>query len=270
MAEGLLKDKAQKKGLDITVSSAGLAAFSGDCVSENAVRVMNEIGIDIAGHRARAVSPYELSECDYVICMSSSHKAVLSRYIDEEKIVVPQGGISDPYGGDENVYRRCRDELSKFADSFLEKLCDIKIEPMNSESIPAVAGIEKECFSVPWSENALKEELSNENAHFFTASLSKEIIGYIGLHIICDEGYIANVAVKKAHRRKGIGNKLVSKAIDICKEHDCSFITLEVRKSNRSAISLYEKLGFEVCGERKDFYSSPTENALIMTKYFTR
>ena len=66
----------------------------------------------------------------------------------------------------------------------------------------------------------------------------------------------------------GFGQKLVENAISVCTDKECAFITLEVRVSNLAAISLYESCGFEKIGERKNFYTSPTENALIMTKYF--
>ena len=88
------------------------------------------------------------------------------------------------------------------------------------------------------------------------------------MHIVLDECYIANVAVKSTHRKKGYGQLLIENALTVAEDNSCAFITLEVRISNSPAISLYEKCGFEKVGERKNFYSCPTENALIMTKYF--
>lgn len=142
------------------------------------------------------------------------------------------------------------------------------IKKMTHEDIPFVALIEKECFSSPWSEEGLSAELSNASAEFYVLISEGEICAYMGMHIVLDECYIANVAVKADCRRKGYGLRLVENALKIAREKSCSFITLEVRVSNKSAISLYEKCGFEALGERKNFYSSPTENALIMTKYF--
>ncbi len=140
----------------------------------------------------------------------------------------------------------------------------ITIESFKKEHVKAVAEIEKACFSSPWSENALSEELTNENAHFLTAFFNGEIAGYLGLHIICGEGYITNIAVLPDYRRHGIAKALITEAF----KNDLTFITLEVRKSNLPAISLYKSLGFDEVGERKSFYSNPEENAILMTKHF--
>ena len=142
----------------------------------------------------------------------------------------------------------------------------IIIRPMTSEDTKAVSDLEKECFSNPWSQNAIEAELSNSNAHYFDAVKETDVSGYIGCHIILDECYIANVAVSEKLRRQGIGRLLTDKILTYAKDKNCAFVSLEVRKSNISAISLYEKQGFEFVGERKNFYSDPTENAYIMTK----
>ena len=142
----------------------------------------------------------------------------------------------------------------------------IKICPMNSSHIDGVEIIEKECFSAPWTREGIESELSNETASFFVAEYMGEVAGYLGTHIVLDECYIANVAVYPHCRRRGIGERLVRYCTDVAEKEHCLFITLEVRKSNLGAIALYEKNGFAVVGERKDFYSHPKENGLIMTK----
>lgn len=147
----------------------------------------------------------------------------------------------------------------------MEKLV---IRKMTKEDIPFVAAVEAECFSLPWSRQALEAELSNEKAYFQVAFLSEKPAAYMGMHIVLDECYITNVAVSEDFRRRGLGEALVRNALSVAEKKNCCFITLEVRKSNEKAIALYEKCGFENMGERKDFYSSPTENAIIMTRYF--
>ncbi|MBR5825714.1 MAG: ribosomal protein S18-alanine N-acetyltransferase [Clostridia bacterium] len=137
---------------------------------------------------------------------------------------------------------------------------------MAKKHIPGIALLEKECFSEPWSEDGLTSELTNSQARFFVCEEEVEVLGYMGMHIVLDECYIANVAVYPHHRRKGIGEALVKYCSDIAEKENCCFITLEVRKSNLGAIALYEKNGFLTVGERKDFYSHPKENGLIMTK----
>lgn len=142
----------------------------------------------------------------------------------------------------------------------------MNILPMEKKHIAKVAELEKECFSEPWSEEGLSAELTKEEAHFFVYENDGSLAGYMGMHIILDECYVTNVAVFHSFRRKGIGEALVKHCIRKSADENCSFISLEVRVSNTAAISLYEKLGFLAVGERKNFYSHPQENGLIMTK----
>ena len=144
---------------------------------------------------------------------------------------------------------------------------NFEIVEMKAEHIPDIARLETVCFSSPWSEKSLSEELENENSHFLVA-VSDKVLGYIGVQEICGEAYITNVAVFREHRTCGIGRALLKSAYCGAKERNCEFITLEVRESNSAAIALYESEGFEKAGIRKNFYSDPTENGIIYTKYF--
>ncbi|MDO4380339.1 MAG: ribosomal protein S18-alanine N-acetyltransferase [Clostridia bacterium] len=145
---------------------------------------------------------------------------------------------------------------------------DFTVVKMTLDDVSAVAELEKECFSAPWSEASLSESLLNGNSVFLCAKEGKKTVGYIGTSVVFDEAYVSDIAVSKSERRKGVGEKLLVECEKICREKNCSFLSLEVRKSNFAAIALYEKCGFVLVGERKNFYSEPRENALIMTKYF--
>ncbi len=142
-----------------------------------------------------------------------------------------------------------------------------KILPFSPENAKAVEMLENECFSSPWSAEAILDSY-NFNTVFFVATKNGNVVGYIGVQNIISEGYITNVAVSKKHRGNGVGALLVKKALEHCQEQNFEFLSLEVRASNTPAISLYTKLGFETVGERKNFYQNPTENAYIMTYYF--
>lgn len=139
---------------------------------------------------------------------------------------------------------------------------------MTSGHLDDVYIIETECFSHPWSKQSLEEELNNETSLFLVAKEENEVIGYIGMSIVIDEGYIFNVAVRESYRNKGVATALINELVTYGKKNNFSFITLEVRESNLPAISLYSKFGFIKAGERKDYYSNPKENAILMTKYF--
>lgn len=138
---------------------------------------------------------------------------------------------------------------------------------MTSGQLDDVYIIETECFSHPWSKQSLEEELNNETSLFLVAKEENEVIGYIGMSIVIDEGYIFNVAVREKYRNKGVATALINELITYGKKNNFSFITLEVRESNLPAISLYSKFGFIKAGERKDYYSNPKENAILLTKY---
>ena len=138
---------------------------------------------------------------------------------------------------------------------------------MTSVNLDDVYIIETECFSHPWSKQSLEEELNNETSLFLVAKEENEVIGYIGMSIVIDEGYIFNVAVREKYRNKGVATALINELVTYGKKNNFSFITLEVRESNLPAISLYSKFGFIKAGERKDYYSNPKENAILLTKY---
>ena len=136
------------------------------------------------------------------------------------------------------------------------------------DNLQDILKIEESVFAHPWSLDSLKNLLEDEKSVTFIAVDNNTICGYCGLNTILDEGYITNVAVLESYRRQGIGKLLVNALIDFANEKNLAFLTLEVRKSNTPAINLYKNNGFEEVGERKNYYTSPFENALLMTKYF--
>lgn len=144
----------------------------------------------------------------------------------------------------------------------------ISIEPFSAEFIDAAVKIEQECFGDAWSREMLEAELSNPAARFFAALVDGEAAGYAGMHCVCGECYIANVGVLKAYRRLGVASKLLAALEECALSENAEFITLEVRESNSAAISLYTRLGYTEAGLRKNYYTSPVEAAVLMTKYF--
>ena len=144
----------------------------------------------------------------------------------------------------------------------------IELVPMQKRHIADIAEIERLCFSHPRSENSLFEELGNDTAVYYCALCDNKIAGYGGMNTVLDEAYISNIAVAPKFRRLGVASKIIDELIKHCIEGDFAFITLEVRPSNKAAISLYEKFGFKRVGQRKNFYTAPTENADLMTLFF--
>jgi ribosomal-protein-alanine N-acetyltransferase len=144
----------------------------------------------------------------------------------------------------------------------------IQVVTMAEEYISALAQLERECFSDPWSEKALAEELSNPNAVFRVALIDGEVAGYVGMLHVLDEGDICNVAVFDRFRRKGVASELIQHLVDYGVENQLSFITLEVRESNIGAQKFYDTMGCETIGVRKNFYDNPKEHAILMNKTF--
>ena len=147
---------------------------------------------------------------------------------------------------------------------------NIKIVPMNADHLESLERLERICFSRPWSRKMLAEELENQCAAFLVAedAVTGDVLGYAGLLVAADEGYITNVAVFPEYRRRGVAAQLLSVFENFARGNRLAFLTLEVRPSNTAAIALYESLGFRQAGRRKNYYDLPKEDALILTKTY--
>lgn len=151
----------------------------------------------------------------------------------------------------------------------MEQRKQVRIVPMSADHLDEITALEKVCFSAPWSRNMLAEELDNACSAFLAAlDENGHVVGYAGLQVVLDEGYIANIAVRPEERQKGVASQLLQVFIDFARGNRLSFLTLEVRPSNTAAIVLYGHHGFRTAGRRKNYYEHPKEDALIMTLEF--
>lgn len=182
----------------------------------------------------------------------------------------------------------------------------MKIIDLEMRHVGGVERIEKQCFSTPWTRQNIIDTLQNGHSIFLAAVLTDEredesrdngqmkgcvqnqeggqiqnacrcqvqdggqdggkVAGYISADGVCKTAYINNVAVDSAFRRKGIGSALISALEQRAKAAGCTEITLEVRSKNAAAKNLYQSCGYKKCGERKNYYRDPVDNAEIMTK----
>ncbi|MCD8332515.1 MAG: ribosomal protein S18-alanine N-acetyltransferase [Oscillospiraceae bacterium] len=139
---------------------------------------------------------------------------------------------------------------------------------MGKIHVSAVAALERQCFSTPWTQAMLEEELYNPCASFIVAQGEDEqVLGYAGLHVAADEGYLDNIAVAEPFRRQGVGSALLKTFLAFGRVN-LAFLTLEVRASNEQAIRFYLSHGFQQVGRRKDYYQNPKEDALLLTVEF--
>ncbi len=144
----------------------------------------------------------------------------------------------------------------------------MRILPMDKSHLPAIAALERQCFSAPWTQHMLEEELYNPCACFLVAEDEEGIfLGYAGLHVAIDEGYMDNIAVEPSQRGKGVGSALLETFLAFGREN-LAFLTLEVRPSNQQAVKFYQHHGFQEAGRRKSYYRDPVEDALLLTVYF--
>lgn len=140
----------------------------------------------------------------------------------------------------------------------------MKIRPMVNKDLEQVCEIENDTFSEPWSYNSFSNSLTSRDNTYLVAEEDGEILGYCGMWGTVDEGQITNIAVKKEYRNRKIGYKLLKTLMEYGRDNGLIAFTLEVRKGNDIARQLYKSLGFVDDGVRKNFYSKPKEDAVIM------
>ena len=137
---------------------------------------------------------------------------------------------------------------------------------MNESHVRQIAELERLCFNDPWSENSIASELNNKLSLWLVALEDDKVVGYVGSQTVLGETDMMNVAVHPDYRKQGIGTGLIVGLIGELEKRGSHSLMLEVRVSNESAISVYQKLGFTVVGRRKNYYRNPKEDALILRK----
>lgn len=145
---------------------------------------------------------------------------------------------------------------------------DFSICDVQPQHIAQIEDIEKSCFSAPWTREQLLSQRSGD-MHVFLAACGGDgsVLGYAGMACVLDEGYISNVAVAPRYRRQGVADGLLDELLRRSGERELAFVTLEVRRGNISAQGLYAKHGFIPVGERRNYYTLPAEDAVLMTKF---
>ncbi len=142
---------------------------------------------------------------------------------------------------------------------------ELLIRQAESGDEEGIYQVEKLCFNDPWSRDAFRKELTeNDIAFYLVAEIDERIVGYAGLWIIGDEGHITNVAVHPDYRKKSVGSAIVHTLLDYTIQVGLKRHTLEVRPSNVEALALYKKFGFIDVGRRPKYYTDTGEDAIIM------
>ena len=143
----------------------------------------------------------------------------------------------------------------------------VSFRKMTRKDIARIAELEKLCFPSPWSEAALRSEVSNMMAYYGVLEYENIIAAYGGMWVVLGEAHITNVAVAPQYRKLGFGREIMLHLMRMAVGKKATAMTLEVRESNTVAQNLYFSLGFERVGERKGYYSDTGEAAWIMWNY---
>jgi len=134
-------------------------------------------------------------------------------------------------------------------------MSDVSLRAMTRSDIPSVIQIEENSYSHPWTVGIFQDCIKTGYASWVLVK-ENEIIGYLILSTGANEAHLLNVCIASQYRRQGIAKKVLKQVIEVLTEKNFSVLFLEVRQSNHSAIRLYQALGFERIGLRKDYYQS--------------
>jgi ribosomal-protein-alanine N-acetyltransferase len=141
------------------------------------------------------------------------------------------------------------------------------IEPLHDETdLQGVLEVEAESFINPWTRDMYSWELQNRAVcHIFLVRTDEcRVAGFCAFWLVFDEVHINNVAMRPRFRAQGIGTALLRHVLGEARRLGARRATLEVRSSNERARRLYERLGFYVAGVRRNYYTDPVEDALIL------
>ena len=146
------------------------------------------------------------------------------------------------------------------------KMSNCLVRQMQSEDCSQVAAIDKASIQNAWTENDFKDAVNQQQQYYWVALKEHKIVGFVGMLVAADEADITHIAVQKEYRRQHIAFALLQELICQASELGVGTIYLEVRRNNSSAQRFYQAMNFEEVGVRKNYYTNPKEDAIIMKK----
>lgn len=140
----------------------------------------------------------------------------------------------------------------------------VSLRPCTEADLPAILSIERASYPTAWPHAAFVHELHNQHGRFVVAEHQGRIVGYVCSWLIIDEVHILNIAVQPGCRRRGIGQVLLCQTLAHARQAGSRRASLEVRRSNRAAIGVYQKSGFETVGVRHKYYADGEDGLLMV------
>jgi len=151
----------------------------------------------------------------------------------------------------------------------------LAVRRMQLADLEAVMALERIAFKHPWSTELFRRELMHDWSTILLAVPSAEhadspaamppVLGFVIFWLVHDEIHVLNLAAHPSARRTGIGRRLMAEVLEQGRHHGATLATLEVRRSNTAALSLYRGLGFRAIGIRPNYYVDEGEDAVVMT-----
>ena len=142
---------------------------------------------------------------------------------------------------------------------------ELSIEPMRPADLDEVDAIEQHSFKTPWPRQVFLDELARDWARVDVVREGARVVAFCNYWLVKDEVHLLAIATHPDRRRAGIARRLMDHLLALARGRDATLVTLEVRRSNRPAIALYERLGFVPVGLRRAYYAEDSEDALVMT-----
>jgi len=138
---------------------------------------------------------------------------------------------------------------------------------MTESEIDEVLAIERQAFADPWNARDFASELKNPRSNVqLLRDLNGTLLGHVVFWIVVDQVEVLDIAVAPEYRRQGYGNRLMDRVLELSIAKDCRLISLEVRRSNLAAVSLYESMGFKAIAIRPKYYAHDNEDAIVMQR----
>jgi ribosomal-protein-alanine N-acetyltransferase len=142
----------------------------------------------------------------------------------------------------------------------------VELRAMIPADLAEVVRIERESYSVPWTEQTFRGLVDRPDTDALSAVSEEAVVGFAIAWSVGDQAELGNVAVTRGWRFRGVGERLVREAVTRLARRGVREVFLEVRVSNRAARRLYERLGFLEIGRRRNYYVRPSEDAIVMRK----
>lgn len=144
------------------------------------------------------------------------------------------------------------------------------IRRASEADIDKIAELERQIFTDAWSKRALLTSYERKKTILLGAYWGECLIGYLIVYHVLDEGEIVRIAVSEKFRRQGAAGCLLRELESFCKEQGIIKMMLEVRESNEAAVAFYKEYGFTEDGIRRNYYTNPREDAVLMSLMYGR